>query len=153
MQAVIGKKKYSCKIKITAKTTNSGTSRVSKVPVASEAPKTTTTPTGTNTPIATATPTDVPGGAATIKYDGTNSDEIKNIEGEFSVVIQDGVTTIEEWVFSGCSGLTSVEIPSSVTTIGERVFSSCWSLESITWKDNVYTSYDEFEAAFYNSDN
>ena len=46
--------------------------------------------------------------------------------------IPDGVTSIEDYAFWGCSGLTSVTIPDSVTSIGEWAFSGCSSLKSVT---------------------
>ncbi|WP_206173260.1 leucine-rich repeat protein [Treponema ruminis] len=49
-----------------------------------------------------------------------------------SVEIGNGVTSIGEYVFYGCSGLTSVEVPDSVMSIGQGAFSECSSLESIT---------------------
>lgn len=36
-----------------------------------------------------------------------------------------GLTSIGEYAFEGCSGLTSVEIPAGVINIGERAFSEC----------------------------
>ena len=45
-----------------------------------------------------------------------------------SVVIEDGVTSIGSYAFSGCSNLTSVTIPNSVTSIGSYAFYGCTSL-------------------------
>ena len=39
-----------------------------------------------------------------------------------SVVIENGVTTIGDYAFSGCSNLASVSIPASVTSIGDGAF-------------------------------
>ena len=65
----------------------------------------------------------------------------KDCRGLSAVLISTAVTLIVEWAFYGCSGLTAVEIPSSVTSIGERAFSGCSSLESITVQGGN-TSYD-----------
>ena len=48
------------------------------------------------------------------------------------VVIEDGVTSIENSAFDSCSNLTSITIPDSVTSIGESVFSDCESLKTIS---------------------
>ena len=48
-----------------------------------------------------------------------------------SVIPSDGsVTSIEEYAFANCRGLTSITIPDSVTSIGRYAFSSC-SLSSV----------------------
>ena len=49
-----------------------------------------------------------------------------------SVTIPNSVTSISYSAFDGCSGLTSVTIPNSVTSIGEAAFSSCRGLTSVT---------------------
>ena len=47
------------------------------------------------------------------------------------------VTSIGEYAFYECSGLTSVTIPNSVTTIGSRTFNNCSALTSITIPNSV----------------
>ena len=64
-----------------------------------------------------------------------------------SVVIEDGVTSIDDYAFSNCSKLTSVTIGNGVTSIGNYVFSDCSSLTSVTIPDSV-TSIGV--SAFYN---
>ena len=54
-----------------------------------------------------------------------------------SFVIPDGVTSIGEWAFSGCSSLASVTIGKRVTIIGDGAFGDCSSLTSITLPDGV----------------
>ena len=48
-----------------------------------------------------------------------------------TIVIEEGVTSIGEWVFAGLTNLKYIYIPTSVTTINERAFSGCTTLESI----------------------
>ena len=45
--------------------------------------------------------------------------------------IPNSVTSLEEWCFSGRSGLTSITIPNSVTSLGDACFLGCSSLTSI----------------------
>ena len=59
-----------------------------------------------------------------------------------NVVIENGVTNIDNYAFYGCSSLTSVTIPDSVTTIGDGAFDSCVSLTSVTIPDSVTTIGD-----------
>ena len=47
------------------------------------------------------------------------------------------VTTIGDYAFSDCTGLTSVTIPSSVTSIGKSAFSGCTGLTSVTIPNSV----------------
>ncbi len=63
-----------------------------------------------------------------------------------SVTIPNSVTSIGELAFRDCSGLTSVTIPNSVTSIGYSAFSYCNGLTSVTIPNNV-TSIGRY--AFY----
>ena len=63
------------------------------------------------------------------------------------VVIEDGVTSIGNYAFSGCLGLKSITIPDGITSIGDHAFDSCINLRSITLPDSI-TSIGM--RAFYN---
>ena len=55
-----------------------------------------------------------------------------------SVIPADGsVTSIDDYAFMACSGLTSIKIPSCVTSIGYSAFSGCTGLTSIEIPDGV----------------
>ena len=54
-----------------------------------------------------------------------------------SAAIKNGVTSIGNSAFKGCSSLSSIEIPNSVTSIGIEAFSYCSSLSSITISNSV----------------
>ena len=63
-----------------------------------------------------------------------------------TVVIEEGVTSIDKSAFYGCTALASITIPNSVKSIGEGAFRECTALASITIPDGV-TSIGE--ATFY----
>ena len=54
-----------------------------------------------------------------------------------NLVVPNSVTSIGNYAFCGCNGLTSVEIPSSVTSIGSTAFSDCSGLTSVYYSGDV----------------
>ena len=81
---------------------------------------------------------------------GEGSVEPRNFNGKGikQVVIENGVTGIEDKVFLECRYITSVEIPSTVTEMGNWVFAGCTSLTSINVaeENTVYDSRNESNA-------
>jgi hypothetical protein len=67
-----------------------------------------------------------------------------------SITIPNSVTSIGEWAFDGCRGLTSITIPNSVTSIGEWAFVECTGLTSVTFDNSTPTLGDK---VFYYSSN
>lgn len=61
------------------------------------------------------------------------------IAGCKNTTIPDGITIIESYAFSGCTGLTSINIPSSVTKIGGNAFYGCKGLTQIIIPNSVTT--------------
>jgi BspA type Leucine rich repeat region (6 copies) len=51
--------------------------------------------------------------------------------------ISNSVTSIGNWAFAACPGLTSVTIPNSVTSIGDNAFWDCSSLTNVTIGNQV----------------
>ncbi len=49
-----------------------------------------------------------------------------------NIVIPEGVKSIGEWAFSGCSLLKEIKMPDSLTDIGKDAFYNCTSLEKVT---------------------
>ena len=81
---------------------------------------------------------------AYVNYDGktynvTSIDEyaFQSCSGLTSVTIPNSVTSIGYGAFLDCSGLTSVTIPNSVTSIGYLAFWDCSGLTSITIPNSV----------------
>ena len=48
-----------------------------------------------------------------------------------NTIIPNSVTSIANWAFGNCSGLTSIDIPNSVTSIGYETFLECPSLKDV----------------------
>ena len=51
--------------------------------------------------------------------------------------IPNGVTSIGQYAFDGCTGLASISIPNGVTDIGQSAFHGCTGLTSITIPNSV----------------
>jgi hypothetical protein len=64
---------------------------------------------------------------------------IGNVEKCKKVVIPEGVTSIGDRAFHGCSSLISIDIPESVKSIGEGAFYKCSGLTSINIPKSVTT--------------
>ena len=60
-----------------------------------------------------------------------------NCSGMTSVTIPNSVTSIGDYTFYCCSGLTSVTIPNSVISIGNYAFKECDGLTSVTIPNSV----------------
>ncbi len=54
-----------------------------------------------------------------------------------SVVVSEGIVTIGNQAFGGCSGLVSITLPESLKNMGESVFDCCGRLEAITIPSGV----------------
>ena len=74
----------------------------------------------------------LPNGITTI-----NCSAFSNCTSLSSVTIPNSVTYIDSYAFLGCSSLTTVAIPESVTYIGPCAFEKCVSLTSINIPDSV----------------
>ena len=60
-----------------------------------------------------------------------------------SITIPNGVTSIGYYAFYGCTGLTSITIPNGVTSIGYSAFDGCTGLTSITIPNGVTSIEDD----------
>ena len=70
--------------------------------------------------------------------DGITSIDYKQFAGYCSITsitIPDSVTSIDSSAFENCENLISITIPSSVTSIGHSAFAGCTSLTSIIFED------------------
>ncbi|MBR3629949.1 MAG: leucine-rich repeat protein [Oscillospiraceae bacterium] len=54
-----------------------------------------------------------------------------------SIILSDGLTSIGDYAFHGCSSLTSVAISNSITSIGNGAFQDCTDLTSVTIPEGV----------------
>ena len=75
----------------------------------------------------------------TIPYSVTSIGDyaFEDCSGLTSITIPNSVTSIDRQAFYGCIGLTSITIPNSVTSIGDAAFYGCSGLTSITIPNSV----------------
>ncbi|MBR6191603.1 MAG: leucine-rich repeat domain-containing protein, partial [Prevotella sp.] len=76
-------------------------------------------------------------GTTSAQYSGRYSGAVTIPESVTYNGVTYSVTSIGNYAFSSCSGLTSVTIPNSVTSIGERAFDYCSGLTSVTIPNSV----------------
>ena len=62
--------------------------------------------------------------------------------GMTSIDIPNSVTSISDWAFASCSGLISIDIPNSVTSIGGCAFYGCSGMTSVTIPNSVTSIAD-----------
>lgn len=67
-----------------------------------------------------------------------------------SIVLEDGVTAIDEFAFDDCAGLTSVAIPDGVTKIEWGAFDGCSGLTDVYYSGNE-TQWGAVSIAKYNT--
>ena len=67
-----------------------------------------------------------------------------------SIVIPEGVTSIEINTFSSCKNLVSVSLPETITAIGQSAFFLCEQLQTITIPSNITCIEPD---AFYKCEN
>ena len=78
-----------------------------------------------------------------VLYDKDIKTLIQCPETKTSVIIPNSITSIGNFAFYCCIGLTHIAIPNSVTSIGEGAFVACTSLTSITIP-NLVTSIRDY---------
>ncbi len=62
------------------------------------------------------------------------------------VILEEGVTSIFDFAFSGCKNLTNVVLPTGLTYISHCAFDGCTKLTSITFPDSLqYISVNAFQ--------
>ena len=66
--------------------------------------------------------------------------------GTKTVTIGDGITSIADNAFDGCSGMTKLTLPNSLERIGESAFRGCIGLTELTLPSSVW---DILDYAFY----
>ncbi len=63
------------------------------------------------------------------EYDGIRPWSVETVR---TIVVGDGITTIGNYAFKNCTGLTAVDLPSTLTRIGHSAFETCTGLAAIT---------------------
>ena len=74
--------------------------------------------------------------------DTTKTILLRYIGDDTTVVISEGVITIDDYAFYLCENIVSISIPNTVTTIGKGTFERCCSLSSINIPEGVVVIED-----------
>lgn len=67
-----------------------------------------------------------------------------------SVIVPQGVTTIEDWAFGGCTSLTRIDLPAGLLSIGSYAFAGCQSLTEIELPNSVTSLGDNAFSCCFN---
>ena len=81
-----------------------------------------------------------------VLYNKDKTELLKWPNKKLSVTIPESVTSIGDYAFLYCYGLTTITLPESVTSIGDYAFSCCYGLTTITLPESLTSIGDE---AFY----
>ena len=65
------------------------------------------------------------------------------------VVIQNGITTLEQFAFQNCKSIESIDIPNSVEVIEGNAFADCEGLTSITIPDKIGKESEEYISSWF----
>ncbi len=96
-------------------------------------------------------PEDVNYNNKTLKVTSIGEFAFNGCSGLTSIMIPDYVTSIGRSAFGGCSGLISITIPSNVTSIGIYAFEGCNSLTVIS-VDNSNANYSSEDGVLFNKE-
>lgn len=90
----------------------------------------------------------ISGSGEMYSYIAVNTPWSSYISGDGDYVIKevnvtDGVTSVGDRAFYGCSSLAKVSLSSSVTHIGDRAFANCMTLSSVSMSDGIVSIGNE----------
>ena len=70
-------------------------------------------------------------GKVTANWGGINKESVQK------VVLDDRVTEIDSWIFSGCSNITDIKLPSRLKKIGNHAFKDCTNLKHVNYPEGL----------------
>ena len=76
---------------------------------------------------------------------GISTAAFKDRKNLSAIILPEGLKTIGEKAFSGCTGLVMADIPNTVEVIGERTFYNCQSLAEISLENVTHIGKSAFE--------
>lgn len=70
-------------------------------------------------------------GKVTANWGGINKESVQK------VVLDDRVTEIDSWIFTGCSNITDIKLPSRLKKIGNHAFKDCTNLKHVNYPEGL----------------